>query len=151
MTSTSNTGLLVIAQWVSIWNLSPLTLSPSFHAFFPHLVELYSLFVAHAFPPLFFVFYSERSAEGEAEQGQCDFGLAGSRETQRSDSGVWGHLLWEGERDAHTAHFLKRHSTNYTHGDQFTGYVGFVTESLCYKLEEWNNFDLEGIRFLAES
>lgn len=31
---------------------------------------------------------SERRAEGEAEQGQRDFGLAGSRETQRSDSGV---------------------------------------------------------------
>lgn len=40
---------------------------------------------------------SECGVEGEEEQGQRDFGLAGSRETQRGDSGVRGHLLREGE------------------------------------------------------
>lgn len=84
MTRILNLGRLIMTQGVSI---SP-PLSLCFHAFVPHLIELCSLFVAHTFASLSVFSYSERSVEGEAEQGQRDFGLAGSRETQRGDSGV---------------------------------------------------------------
>ena len=53
MTRTSNAGLLVNEEWVYPSENSPPPLtqparSASFHVFFSHLVELYSLFVAHA-------------------------------------------------------------------------------------------------------